>query len=140
MKLFHFYRSEDQSGVSGTGLVAEGVQLTNGWCVLRWISKHSSLCFYQSLDQVRAIHSHGGKTEILVHEVAPLPMRKTEKSTQRFEILMQIIEEASRLTVYADRLPKDQSRVDISTSNIRHLVEQLESSIFEEKLKSTQSR
>ena len=126
MKLFHFYRSEDQSGVSGTGLVAEGVQLTNGWCVLRWISKHSSLCFYQSLEQVRAIHSHGGKTEILVHEVAPLPKRKTESASKRFEILMQIIDEASRLTVVSDDEDRLEIRSRLSTDKLRALVDILE--------------
>ncbi len=126
MKLFHFYRSEDQSGVSGTGLVAEGVQLTNGWCVLRWISKHSSLCFYQSLEQVRAIHSHGGKTEILVHEVAPLPKRKTESASKRFEILMQIIDEASRLTVVSDDEDRLEIRSKLSTDKLRALVDILE--------------
>ncbi len=126
MKLFHFYRSEDQSGVSGTGLVAEGVQLTNGWCVLRWISRHSSLCFYQSLDQVRAIHSHGGRTEILVHEVAPLPRRKTEKGSKRFDILMQIIDEASRLTVFSEDLIKKENQNEISVQKLRNLIDLLE--------------
>ncbi len=136
MKLFHFYRSEDQSGVSGTGLVAEGVQLTNGWCVLRWISRHSSLCFYQTLDQVRAIHSHGGKTEILVHEVAPLPIRITKTGIKRFEILMQIIEEASRLTVVAEERQKSEIQVEISTQKLRELVDLLEQDIVVHKRRS----
>jgi hypothetical protein len=136
MKLFHFYRSEDQSGVSGTGLVAEGVQLTNGWCVLRWISRHSSLCFYQTLDQVRAIHSHGGKTEILVHEVAPLPIRITKTGIKRFEILMQIIEEASRLTVVAEERQKREIQVEISTQKLRELVDLLEQDIAVHKRRS----
>ncbi len=126
MKLFHFYRSEDQSGVSGTGLVAEGVQLTNGWCVLRWISSHSSLCFYQSIEQVRAIHSHGGKTEILVHEIAPLPKLRTETGSKRFEILMQIIDEASRLTVFAEEKSRPENGVDTSTLRLRSLIDLLE--------------
>ncbi len=36
MKQFHLVRTEDESGVSGTGYVAEGVIFSNGWCVLRW--------------------------------------------------------------------------------------------------------
>src|SRR6478752_1886944 len=99
MRLFHLYRIEDQSGVSGTGPVVEGVEFTNGWCALRWISNKSSICFYQSIDEVKAIHSHGGKTEVVVHDFDPLVKPQLPQTSQRFEILMQIIEEASRITV-----------------------------------------
>ncbi len=126
MKLFHFYRSEDQTGISGTGLVAEGVQLTNGWCVLRWMTHHSSLCFYQSLEQVRAIHSHGGKTEILVHEFVPLPGKRAEKASVRFEILMQIIEEASRLTAFSDEKRIDSIYFGITIQRLKDLISNLE--------------
>lgn len=66
MKLFYFFRKEDLTGVSGTGPVVEGVQFTNGWCAVRWLSAKTSLCFYQSLDEVKAIHGHGDRTEIIV--------------------------------------------------------------------------
>src|SRR3954449_12586157 len=99
MKLFHFYRTQDESGVSGTGPVVEGVQFTNGWCVIRWISSTSSICFYQSLDEVKAIHGHGGKTEIILHDLDPLTQKQLPKGNSRFEILLQIIEEASRVNV-----------------------------------------
>ena len=73
MKLFHFYRIQDHSGVSGTGAVVEGVQFTNGWCALRWITPKSSVCFVP-LDRRRpeAIHGHSGKTEIVIHDLEPL--------------------------------------------------------------------
>jgi hypothetical protein len=78
------------------------------------------------LEQVRAIHSHGGKTEILVHEVAPLPKRKTESASKRFEILMQIIDEASRLTVVSDDEDRLEIRSKLSTDKLRALVDILE--------------
>lgn len=96
MKLFHFYRIEDHSGVSGTGPVVEGVQFSNGWCALRWISQRSSVAFYQSLDDVKAIHGHGGRTEIIVHDFEALEKRRTPVQEANLEIFMEVIEEASR--------------------------------------------
>ena len=45
MRIFHFFRHEDASGVGGTGVVAEGVEFTNGWCAVRWLSQTSSVTF-----------------------------------------------------------------------------------------------
>src|SRR3954466_732748 len=100
MKLFHFYRIKDQSGVSGTGAVVEGVQFTNGWCALRWISNKSSICFYRSIEEVKQIHSHGGRTEIVIHDLEPLSQSQYKPDDKRFDILMEIIEEAARITTY----------------------------------------
>src|SRR5690349_1679688 len=102
MRLFHFYRREDFSGVSGTGPVVEGVEFTNGWCAVRWLSTQSSLCFYQNLEEVKAIHSHGGRTEVIVQDLAPLSKRKLPRGNIRFEILLQVIDQASRILVLAE--------------------------------------
>ena len=129
MKLFHFYRGEDQSGVSGTGAVVEGVQFTNGWCALRWISSHSSICFYRSIEEVRQIHSHGGKTEIVIHDLEPLTQSKYKPDDQRFNILMEIIEEAARITAY-DKDPNMPVAVyQRSISELRSMVDRLETSL-----------
>ena len=97
MKLFHLYRVEDISGVSGTGPVVEGVEFTNGWCALRWITDKSSVCFYQSLSDVRKVHGHGGRTELVVHDFEPQRDRSNPESTAEFEIFLQVIEETSTL-------------------------------------------
>lgn len=67
--LFFLQRHEDASGVSGTGRVAEGVVFDNGWCALTWLTPHTSVAFYTSLDEVSAIHGHDGKTEIVLHRL-----------------------------------------------------------------------
>jgi hypothetical protein len=125
MKLFHFYRSEDETGVSGTGPVVEGVQFTNGWCALRWISNKSSICFYQSLDEVKAIHGHGGKTEIVIHDFDPLMKPKVSQSNERFEILLEIIEEASRLLVLADDPEQSQLSMTQALRRLQTLFQEL---------------
>jgi hypothetical protein len=65
MMPFWLQRVEDESGVSGVGLVAEGVVFSNGWCALTWLTGHKSVAFYPSLEEVEAIHGHNGKTTII---------------------------------------------------------------------------
>ena len=62
MKIFQLIRKEDVSGVSGTGVVAEGVVFYNGKVVLCWKSDKSAQNHYESIDDVIKIHGHDGKT------------------------------------------------------------------------------
>lgn len=62
MKLFQLKRLEDESGVSGTGIVAEGVQFSNGKCSLSWLTKFTSVTVYDDIESLVAIHGHNGKT------------------------------------------------------------------------------
>jgi hypothetical protein len=64
-RAFYLERREDPSGVSGTGRVAEGVVFSNGWVALVWLSACPSLAFYPSIENVEAIHGHGGKTRLI---------------------------------------------------------------------------
>lgn len=65
MRRFALYRHEDATGVSGTGHVADGVQFATRWCVVCWRTQNTSIAVYPSIEAVRAIHGHDGKTEIL---------------------------------------------------------------------------
>lgn len=62
---FVLYRGEDETGVSGTGVVAGGVAFPNGKCVVSWFTAVTSVAVYDSIAAVRAIHGHGGKTRIV---------------------------------------------------------------------------
>lgn len=62
---FHLLRLADESGVSGTGWVAEGAVFSNGWVALVWLGETPSLNFYPSVEAVAAIHGHGGATRIV---------------------------------------------------------------------------
>tara|TARA_Y100001972_G_scaffold129023_1_gene193508 strand:+ start:3567 stop:3896 length:330 start_codon:yes stop_codon:yes gene_type:complete len=64
MKVFYLNRLEDESGISGTGRVAQGFIFDNGKVALTWLSEHPSVTIYDNIGEVRAIHSHDGKTEI----------------------------------------------------------------------------
>lgn len=65
MRKFYLQRVEDVSGTSGTGKVAEGVVFSNGWCAMHWLSKYTSVAFYQSVAELEAIHGHDGKTKVV---------------------------------------------------------------------------
>ena len=77
MKLFELRRTEDESGVSGTGTVAQGVIFDNGWCALTWLTEHTSVAFYTSIEEVVAIHGHGGKTKVV--QIANCDMTKIKQ-------------------------------------------------------------
>lgn len=62
MRLFYLRRKEDIHGVSGEGIVAEGVELTNGQCVLHWLTIYSSVAVYPSMKELENIHGHDRKT------------------------------------------------------------------------------
>lgn len=61
---FALYRYEDESGISGTGVIAEGIQFSSGGCVLAWITETPSINIYENIDEIMLIHGHQGKTEI----------------------------------------------------------------------------
>lgn len=65
MRRFVLNRVEDETGISGTGVVAEGVVFSDGTAALRWKSEFRSTAVYASMSDVEAIHGHGGKTLIV---------------------------------------------------------------------------
>ena len=62
MRMFSVVRTEDVSGVSGTGKVAEGVEFTDGSVAMRWLGDTKSTVLYDSIVDAIKIHGHGGKT------------------------------------------------------------------------------
>jgi len=64
MKIFYLKREEDESGISGTGRVAQGFVFDNGKVCVSWLSEHPSVTIYDNIGEVHAIHGHGGKTAI----------------------------------------------------------------------------
>ena len=64
-KAFHLLRKEDATGISGTGIVAVGVQLPTGRAVLEWLGSINSITIHQDMEQLAAVHCHGGLTEVI---------------------------------------------------------------------------
>jgi hypothetical protein len=65
IKTFTLVRDVDESGISGTGVVAEGVEFSDGECVIKWLTSCTSTGIYHSLKAVESIHGHGGKTRVV---------------------------------------------------------------------------
>ena len=55
-KRFYVQRNEDQTGVSRTGRVLEGVLWQNGEVTVQWRPPHSTMGFYHSMDEFKTIH------------------------------------------------------------------------------------
>lgn len=71
---FVLQRHSDATGVSGVGVVAEGVEFSDGVVALRWLvpagapgsGNPTSVVFHDNgLESVRKIHGHGGQTEVV---------------------------------------------------------------------------
>lgn len=62
---FVLRRNVDVSGVSGVGIIAEGVAFSDGMSVLRWLTATASTAVYDSPEDVVTIHGHGGATSLV---------------------------------------------------------------------------
>lgn len=65
MKNFELHRDNDETGVSGTGIVAEGVEFPGGLVVMKWRGDLSSVGIYKSIFELEQIHGHNGATRIV---------------------------------------------------------------------------
>jgi hypothetical protein len=72
MRRFTMTRQADASGVSGTGVVLEGVHFSSGVVVIHWLTPapRGSISIFDSLDQFLAIHvqPHPANRTVLVFE------------------------------------------------------------------------
>lgn len=75
MRMFQLVRDVDETGISGTGVVAEGIEFSDGVVALRWLvpkdapgaGNPTSVVFHDNgLGSVARIHGHGGKTRIVI--------------------------------------------------------------------------
>jgi hypothetical protein len=65
MRRFELHRDQDVTGVSGAGVVAEGVLFSDGRAALRWLTATASTAVYDCLTDVATIHGHDGSTRIV---------------------------------------------------------------------------
>jgi len=65
VRRFQLQRHEDVTGVSGTGIVAEGVEFSTGKVVLQWLTETSSVVIWGSIEDAIKVHGHGGLTELV---------------------------------------------------------------------------
>jgi len=76
MRRFFLVRLIDATGVSGTGVVAEGTVFTDGLSVIRWLREPYTMGIYRTLNDVLAVHGHEGGTQLHFideSEMTPIP-------------------------------------------------------------------
>lgn len=75
LRRFELVRTEDASGISGTGVVAVGVEFPDGAVVLQWLNERNNdvqterngLALYPSrsgVEDALEVHGHSGGTEV----------------------------------------------------------------------------
>jgi len=70
-RLFELVRHHDVSGLSGTGVVAEGVVWSGGSVSLHWLTEWPSVATFESIDAVLAVHGHNGATTVQYRDDEP---------------------------------------------------------------------
>lgn len=64
-RLFELVRFVDETGVSGTGVVADGVEFPDGTAVMKWRGELTSVAVYAGgIKDVIAIHGHHGASKV----------------------------------------------------------------------------
>jgi hypothetical protein len=65
MRRFQFKRVEDETGISGTGIVAEGAVLSSDKVVVSWLTKIPTISIYERMADAEFLHGHDGKTKTI---------------------------------------------------------------------------
>jgi len=66
VRRFHLKRTNDVSGVSGTGeRVAEGAEMSNGLVCLTFLSPYPHMNMYLNIKVLESVHGHSGDTEVV---------------------------------------------------------------------------
>jgi hypothetical protein len=74
MRCFELHRDTDETGVSGTGIVADGVAFADDVVMLRWRGPWpTSVCWYdRGVEAVEHVHGHNGSTRIVWSDDLPI--------------------------------------------------------------------
>ncbi|MGW0581934.1 hypothetical protein ACWD25_39715 [Streptomyces sp. NPDC002920] len=90
---FVVQRDEDVSGISGEGVIAEGVRFSDGWVATHWLDKppmnepKTDVWHHKGIEPFRKIHGHGGRTRILwADEVAAARRKHLATIVEAFDV------------------------------------------------------
>lgn len=75
IRTFKVIRDKDVTGVSGTGVILEGVRFSDGHVAIHWIgSKYPwTTPVPEGIEAVLDIHGHGGLTRLVWDDEQPAP-------------------------------------------------------------------
>ncbi|MCT9932427.1 hypothetical protein N5079_19690 [Planotetraspora sp. A-T 1434] len=102
---FQLHRDQDISGVSGTGIVADGVLWPDGTADLRWRGPRPSAVHWDRLDDAEAIHGHNGATRFVWLDTASAPDAERKYTPRGFRIYAEVTDRyGSRVSVQESSL------------------------------------
>lgn len=81
MRRFQLHRSNDVTGVSGTGIVAEGCQFADGRAVVHWLGAHSSTVVWDRIEDAVHVHGHAANTQIVWLDDADAAIAELDPAT-----------------------------------------------------------
>lgn len=70
---FLLWRHRDVTGLSGTGVVAWGCEWPDKTVSLRWATEHPSTVYWHCIDELKAVHGHGGETVVAWLQASLIP-------------------------------------------------------------------
>jgi hypothetical protein len=62
MRRFRLNRIEDVSGTSGTGIIAEGCEFSNGYVAVSWLGLYQRMFVWKNIDDCIYVNGYDGKT------------------------------------------------------------------------------
>lgn len=65
MRRFELHREVDVSGISGTGIVAEGVMFFDGSATMRWKTKYRTTVTTEHMEIIYQVHCLNGATKVV---------------------------------------------------------------------------
>lgn len=108
MRCFVLNRRKDVTGVSGTGIIADGVEFPDGRCVLAWRGRYRSLEIHRSIHDVEAVHGHHGATCVEWETDMPVDTKQLletikEQQEEILERLDEVLEKLHELRPFETR-------------------------------------
>ena len=73
MRYFKISRKFDESGVSGTGHIIDGVVFNDGTTVIQWLTEMTSIAIYKSFEEFKAIHIDSHPLNETITEMIEIP-------------------------------------------------------------------
>lgn len=64
MRTFLLVRDVDDTGISGTGIVAEGIEFSDKSVAMRWKGESPSTSIWANIRHMLLIHGHGTKSRV----------------------------------------------------------------------------
>ncbi|MBM0235942.1 hypothetical protein JNW88_00370 [Micromonospora sp. ATA32] len=120
---FELHRDHDVSGVSGTGVVADGVRWPDGSVSIRWRGERPSIVFWHSLADAEQVHGHGGATRFMWLDDGPA---NDDAEARGYARAVAVLRDDERYDHWWTRMTPDHPEYGYWQIGRRHMADYLE--------------